>query len=214
LIFQSTKTFSDFEGANILSIFYLSRLSLLYFKVILILSNKNTTMIILLGYMGSGKSSVGRYLSKNKNLSYCDLDNYIEEKEKMSISEIFQSKGEIYFRKIEHLYLKDILRNKIYQILSLGGGTPCYAGNISLINARDIDSFYLKVDLDTLTERLFNQKGKRPLLNEVETKVELKGFIRKHIFEREYYYRQAKHILKVSNLSISDIASEILKTSE
>ena len=169
-------------------------------------------MIILLGYMGSGKSSVGRYLSQKKDLNYCDLDGYIEKKEGMSISEIFQSKGEIYFRKIEHLYLKDILRNKIYQILSLGGGTPCYAGNIDLINNQNIDSFYLKVDLDTLTERLFNQKDKRPLLNEIETKIELKDFIRKHIFEREYYYRQAKQILDVSSLSISEIADKILKS--
>jgi len=164
--------------------------------------------------MGSGKSSVGRYLSQNNRLSYCDLDDYIEEKEGMTISKIFQSKGEIYFRKIEHLYLKDILRDKICQILTLGGGTPCYAGNMDLINAKDIDSFYLKVDLDTLTERLFNQKDKRPLIKEIETKAELKDFIRKHIFEREFYYRQAKHIMKVSNLSIADIATEILKASE
>jgi shikimate kinase len=161
--------------------------------------------------MGSGKSSVGSYLNQKNDLSYCDLDDYIELKEKMSISNIFQSKGEIYFRKIEHLYFNEILTNKPYDILSLGGGTPCYAGNIDLIINQNIDSFYLKVDLDTLTERLFNQKDKRPLIKDIETKGELRDFIRKHIFEREYYYRQAKHILDVSSLSISEIADKILK---
>lgn len=167
-------------------------------------------MIILLGYMGSGKSSVGEFLCQNNKSSYCDLDDYIQKKEDMSISEIFQTRGEIYFRTIEHQYLKEILSEKTYDILSLGGGTPCYAGNINLIKKQNLDSFYLKVDLETLTERLFSQKNQRPLIKAIESKAALKDFIRKHLFEREFYYRQAKHIINVSNLSVDEISSHIL----
>jgi shikimate kinase len=168
-------------------------------------------MIILLGYMGSGKTSVGQYLNQKYNLSYCDLDNYIIEKEKLSISEIFKLKGEIYFRKKEHQYLKEVLNANKYDILALGGGTPCYAGNLDLLNSQNIESYYLKVNLETLTDRLFNQQNKRPLIKDIATKIDLKDFIRKHLFEREYYYRQAKHILDVSSLSVKEISMIILK---
>lgn len=171
---------------------------------------KHSNMIILLGYMGSGKSSVGQFIGQNNNLSYCDLDDYIQEKEDMSISEVFQTRGEIYFRTKEHQYLKEILNDKTYDILSLGGGTPCYAGNMDLIKNQNLDSFYLKVDLEKLTERLFNQKNDRPLITAIKSKAALKDFIRKHLFEREFYYRQAKHIINVSNFSVDKISGHIL----
>lgn len=170
-------------------------------------------MIILLGYMGSGKTSVGQKLSQDESLSYCDLDDYIVEKEKKSISDIFQSKGEIYFRKKEHQYLKEILDASKVDVLALGGGTPCYAGNMDLVKQEDHHSFYLKVNLETLTNRLFTEKDKRPLIKDIESKIELKDFVRKHLFEREYYYRQANHILNVSELSAEEISKEIMKLS-
>ena len=86
--------------------------------------------IVLLGYMASGKSTIGKQLSKKLSVQFLDLDDYISEKEQMSISEIFDKKGEVYFRLIEHKYLKAVLEKEEDFILSLGGGTPCYANNM------------------------------------------------------------------------------------
>lgn len=81
--------------------------------------------VVLLGYMGSGKSTVGIKLAKKLSLPLIDLDHFIEEKEQMSIGELFQNKGEIYFRKQEMSYLEFLLSSSEAMILSLGGGTPC-----------------------------------------------------------------------------------------
>ena len=167
-------------------------------------------MIILLGYMGSGKSSVGEYLNRKHNLSYCDLDNYIEKQEHKTIADIFKSEGEIYFRKIESQYLKEILKKNAVDVLSLGGGTPCYAGNMDIIKQHNAQSFYLKVDLKTLTQRLFLQKEERPLIAGIDSEDTLKDFIRKHLFEREFYYRQAHHIIDTTDLSVDMTAIRIL----
>ncbi len=169
-------------------------------------------MKILLGYMGCGKSSVAKELHQKYGLSYCDLDVYIKEKEKLKISDIFKEKGEIYFRKIEHEYLKEIIKTKTFDILALGGGTPCYADNMSLIKSiQNIKSIYLKIDLEDITQRLFDLRQKRPLIADIDDKNQLRDFIRKHLFEREFYYRQSDFILNTSNMTIDDIAKKILK---
>ena len=167
-------------------------------------------MIILLGYMGVGKSSVAKQLAKTLNLKYIDLDDFVEQKENKSISDIFKEKGEIYFRKIENQYLNELLSSKSYDILALGGGTPCYANNLELINANEHQSFYLKMDLTALTERLFRIKANRPLIAHILEPEEMKDFIRKHLFERQFYYLQAKHIIDVSRLSIEEVVEAIL----
>ena len=89
--------------------------------------------IILLGYMGSGKTTIGFQLAKKLYLDFTDLDEYIEKKEGKTISDIFADKGEIYFRKIEHTYLKQFISENNSYVLSLGGGTPCYSGNIDMV---------------------------------------------------------------------------------
>ena len=82
--------------------------------------------IILLGYMGSGKTTLGEAIAHLKNIPFIDLDSYIAEGEKLSVQEIFSSKGEIYFRKKEALYLQEVLQKEEDMVLSLGGGTPCF----------------------------------------------------------------------------------------
>src|SRR5690606_31864596 len=99
--------------------------------------------IVLVGYMGSGKTTIGKKLSKIINYEFIDLDAFIEEKENLTINEIFKTKGEIYFRKIEHLYFIDIINQSSNFILSLGGGTPCYANNHLKLKRSDITSIYL-----------------------------------------------------------------------
>ncbi|GAA4274513.1 shikimate kinase [Aquimarina gracilis] len=150
--------------------------------------------IVLMGYMGSGKSLIGNGLAKKMKLKYLDLDDYIEIQEKKSISDIFKEKGEIYFRKKESFYLKEVLERHKNCIISLGGGTPCFAGNLDIVkNNTNTQSIYLQTSLEELTKRLFEERNKRPLIAHLETQDELKDFIRKHLFERSFYYNQADY---------------------
>lgn len=110
--------------------------------------------IVLLGYMGSGKSFIGQKLAQKMNLKHYDLDEYIERKEQMSIAKIFSEKGEVYFRKIEHIYLKEIVNIDQNFVLSLGGGTPCYFNNMDMLLNNDIKTIYLKTSVTVLVERL------------------------------------------------------------
>jgi shikimate kinase len=166
--------------------------------------------VVLLGYMGSGKSSVAKELALQTGFEYIDLDNFIEENEQLKISEIFFQKGEIYFRRMERIYLEKLLQFQQPVVLSLGGGTPCYGDTMDLINQNpNVTSIYLSANVNTLTERLFKEKEKRPLISHLETREDLNDFIRKHLFERSFYYNQAETIIKTDGKSISEIVEEI-----
>ncbi|MGJ8593856.1 MAG: shikimate kinase [Aquaticitalea sp.] len=166
--------------------------------------------IILIGYMGSGKSTIGQNLSQTLNLDFLDLDNYIEEAEGASISDLFSTKGEIYFRKIENRYLKEIIRNENV-VISLGGGTPCYGNNMQIINeATNIKSLYLKASIPTLVDRLFNERAMRPMIAHLNTKDEMTEFIGKHLFERSYFYNQADATLTIDKKSVEEISAAIV----
>ena len=164
--------------------------------------------IVLLGYMGSGKSAIGSFLSEKLQIPFYDLDSEIEKIEQISIAKLFQTKGEIYFRKTENEVLKKILALEENFVLSLGGGTPCYYNNHELLNATGILSIYLKATTDTLVKRLMNEKNSRPLLHNQEENA-LRDFINKHLFDRNFYYHQANKIITVDNKSIEKIANEI-----
>ena len=164
--------------------------------------------VVLLGYMGCGKSVIGAFLSEKLQVSFYDLDNEIENVTQISISELFQTKGEIYFRKKENEVLKTFLDKKENFVLSLGGGTPCYFNNHELLQQDDVFSIYLKASTDTLVNRLINEKDKRPLLHN-QDEVTLKDFINKHLFDRNFYYHQATKIVTVDNKSVEQIANEI-----
>lgn len=170
--------------------------------------------IFLIGYMGSGKSTVGKLLAAQSQMDFLDLDTYIEEKEAMSVTELFAQKGEIYFRKKEHLYLKEILayvKDKPC-VVSLGGGTPCYAGNMDLLKASAVNTIYLNVALLDLVKRLWGNKVARPLLARFETKEGLEDYVRKHLFERGYYYNQANKVLKIEGtVTPQQIVDQILQ---
>lgn len=164
--------------------------------------------IVLLGYMGCGKSVVGAFLAKKLQFSFYDLDQEIEKATKQSITELFQSKGEIYFRKIENEILKQFLAKEENFVLSLGGGTPCYYDNHELLQQNEVFSIYLKASVDTLVNRLIKEKNQRPLLHN-QDEVSLKDFINKHLFDRNFYYHQATKIVNVDDKSVEQIANEI-----
>lgn len=166
--------------------------------------------IILLGYMGSGKSTVGALLAELLHLKHFDLDQIIEKKQGLTVAEIFKLKGELYFRKIEHVCFKELIESDERFVLSLGGGTPCYANNHIFFMAENVYSFYLKASIETLFQRLRNSDLTRPLLIEKD-KDELKDFIAKHLFDRIYYYYQAQNVVNIDNKSKIEIANEIFK---
>ena len=163
--------------------------------------------IVLLGYMASGKSTIGREISKKLDMKFIDLDNYISEQEKSSISDIFKVKGEIYFRKIESTYLTEILNFKERFILSLGGGTPCYGNNMELIQNSEVKSVYIQASIKTLVARLILEKSKRPLVAALENN-QITEFVAKHLFERRFFYEQASITVNIDNKSIAEIIAE------
>lgn len=170
--------------------------------------------IILLGYMASGKSTVGRLLAKIIGYKFIDLDNYIEKKEDKTISDIFNEKGEIYFRKVENTYLKELLIMDEKTVISLGGGTPCYANNMDLIKSqKNAVTFYLKTSLKEIVYRLRQEKGKRPIVADIDTEEALTEFVGKHLFERNPYYLRSDHIIdtdkKTAKTSIEEIIFEL-----
>lgn len=151
--------------------------------------------IILIGYMGSGKTTVGKVLSRELNLPFYDLDWYIENRMHKSIHQIFEEKGEEGFRKIERNLLHEVAEFENV-IISCGGGTPCFFDNIGYINQQG-ESVYLKCRADVLSAHLRMGKTIRPLLlNKTNEEVEL--FISEQLAQRESFYSQAKHIIDVS----------------
>lgn len=166
--------------------------------------------VVLVGYMGCGKSMIGKLLSEKTELNFLDLDEIIEKEENCTIKKIFECKGEVYFRKKEHLIFKDLMQNENSFILSLGGGTPCYSNNHELLLNENAVSVYLSASIDTLYSRLLLEKSKRPILAD-KSESELKDFIAKHLFDRSYYYNQSKFKVDVNNKSANEILLEILK---
>ncbi|QHI39178.1 Shikimate kinase [Kordia antarctica] len=164
--------------------------------------------ILLLGYMASGKSSVSKLLGKELGLSVLDLDDYIERKEEKTIREIFETKGEIYFRTKEHAYLKEILETKEAMIISLGGGTPCYANNMNLIHEYTKHTFYLQTSIPEIINRVKDEKAKRPLISAIADE-DLPEFIGKHLFERNAFYQQATHRILTDKKSVEELVQEI-----
>jgi len=166
--------------------------------------------IVLVGYMGSGKTTVGRIVANHLNIKFLDLDDYIEEGEAMSIPTIFETKGEIYFRKKEIEYLQKVFSNEDSFVLSLGGGTPCFGKNMEIINEQTANSFYLNVDINELTNRLKKEKSHRPMISHLEDE-KLTEFIGMHLFERSFFYNQAHQKIKSNNNTPTEIAEMIVK---
>ncbi len=166
--------------------------------------------IVLVGYMGSGKSEIGKLLSKHTNIPFYDLDNLIENQLEKSINQIFLEDGEVFFRKKEHEIFLAKMNSQESFILSLGGGTPCYANNHLLLQEENVSSIYLKASISTLASRLELGKSSRPLLKDL-TKEELNEYIAKHLFDRSFYYNQCKLNIIVDDKSPIEIVSEIEK---
>ena len=166
--------------------------------------------IILLGYMGCGKSTIANRLSKTTNIPFVDLDKIIEEKTNLSINQIFEQHGEIHFRKLEHEVFVELLNSPENLIIGLGGGTPCYANNHELLKGDNVFSIYLKASIETLFNRLVVNKDKRPLIAN-KNEEEMKEFIAKHLFDRSFYYNHAQHKVVVDGKTVEETVADILE---
>ena len=157
--------------------------------------------IILVGYMGSGKTTVGKALSKETGMMFYDLDCYIESRMRKSVSQIFAEKGEDGFRKIEYNMLHEVAEFEDV-IISCGGGTPCFFDNMDYLNQQG-DVVYLKATPETLYKHLLMAKIERPLLKG-KSADELIAYITEHLKERAPFYEKARHILDVNVLDEYD----------
>ncbi|MCD4746676.1 MAG: shikimate kinase [Bacteroidales bacterium] len=163
-------------------------------------------LIYLIGYMGSGKTTVGKRLAKKLCCDFIDLDALIEVRYHVSVNDLFKKYDENVFRKIEHNILKETFKLK-NTVISTGGGTSCFYKNIELINNNGI-SVYLKMHINSLLNRLENSKKPRPLLQNL-SQDKLKHYIIEQLKEREIYYNQSNIIVKGENADINEIINLI-----
>lgn len=147
--------------------------------------------IFLIGYMGAGKTTVGRKLAKEMNLSFIDLDLYIEGRYHRSIRQLFAERGEEAFRDIEKRLLHEVAEFEDV-LVSTGGGTPCFFDNMEFMNMAGI-TIYLKVSVDELASRLESCKQTRPVLQN-RSGEELRSFIKENLEARTAFYEKAKII--------------------
>jgi len=144
--------------------------------------------ITLIGFMGSGKTALGKRLSNELNLPLVDLDAYIENREQQSIATIFSERGEGHFREIETVALNELLQRENL-VLSCGGGTPCFHQNMEAIKSHSL-SIYLEANAGALVSRLAGAAETRPLIAG-KTPEELHQFVTTLLEQRAPYYQQA-----------------------
>ena len=153
------------------------------------------TRIILIGYMGAGKTTIGKALSKDLGVIFYDLDWYIESRMRKTVSQIFAERGEEGFRKIEYNLLHEVAEFEDV-IISCGGGTPCFFDNMDYLNQQG-QVVYLKADPEVLYKHLMMAKVERPLIKG-KSHDELLAFIREQLEKREPFYSKARYTLDVS----------------
>jgi shikimate kinase len=151
--------------------------------------------IVLIGYMGSGKTTVGKALGKEIGLPFYDLDWYIESRMRKKVSQIFAERGEEGFRVIERNMLHEVAEFEDV-VISCGGGTPCFFDNIDYLNSQ-AQVVYLRCEPEVLRKHLLMGKGDRPLLKG-KTPEELTDYIREQVEYREQFYTKARYTLDVS----------------
>ena len=163
--------------------------------------------IFLIGFMSSGKTTVGMELSKVLGYYFLDLDEYIETKHKRTIKQIFETRGEEHFRIIENEALKEVCSFNGDFVISSGGGTSCFYNNIDYMNRHGL-TVYLRLEVFTLVARLVESKIDRPLLWG-KTREELNDYIIRVLDERRKYYEKAQIIVDADSLEPTDLAKMI-----
>jgi shikimate kinase len=161
------------------------------------------TRIFLIGFMGSGKSTLGTKLARRIGYRFMDMDHLIEETAEMSIPEIFNEHGEEVFRKWEHDILLELCsREKL--VIATGGGAPCHSQMMNMMNVHG-STIYIQLSPEALKDRLIKSRTERPLIMG-KSEAELLDFITGLLEKRELFYGQAKYIVKGINLQAEELA--------
>lgn len=153
--------------------------------------------------MGSGKTTLGKKLANHLNKEFYDLDAEIEKQTQKSITELFENKGEAYFRKIEKEVLEKFCAEKENFVMALGGGTPCFYNNMELINKSGV-SIYINYNAGILASRLKSAKIVRPLVVG-KSEDELKLYIENTLLERAIFYTQSQFTINKDNIKVEDV---------
>ncbi len=169
-------------------------------------AGKMKPRIFLIGFMGSGKTTVGSQLARFLGYEFVDMDQLIEETAGMTVPGIFSELGEEVFRKWEHKILLELCkRDKV--VVATGGGAPCHGSMMPIMNEHGT-SVYIKLSPEALKDRLTNSKTERPLI-QGKTDQELLNFIRKLLDTRERFYNQATYIVDGFNLDAEWLAGHL-----
>ncbi|TAE52543.1 MAG: shikimate kinase [Bacteroidetes bacterium] len=165
-------------------------------------------MIFLIGFMGAGKTTLGRHAARRLNIPFTDLDEYIEAQQGCKVQDIFAEKGEAAFRALEAAALQEIHHSSATPgIIATGGGTPCYGDNLLMMKQMG-RVIYLRQDPAILTGRLREHKAERPLVAQVPD-AELGAFIRDLITKREAWYMQADVVLERGSLGLEGLLEQL-----
>jgi len=156
--------------------------------------------------MGSGKSTAGRKMASLLKWNYSDIDRIIEEREGCSVSDVFAMKGEGYFREAESEVLRS-LSTRSRTVVACGGGTPCNTGNMEMMKSTGV-VIYLKLPVETLTERLHRSKTVRPLVHGIG-KDEMTTRVEELLEGRSCWYEMADLIVDGQNETIDEITARV-----
>ncbi|MFO8129859.1 MAG: shikimate kinase [Bacteroidales bacterium] len=164
--------------------------------------------IFLVGFMGAGKTTVGRKLARKLDHDFYDTDHVFEEKFRYTIYNFFEHFGEDMFRKLEYGVLQDLIRNTSDVVISTGGGTPCFYDNMDIMNRSGI-TVYLTMHKSSLKQRLIRSKRPRPALKGMSEE-HMEKYIDELLDRRESYYSLARITVKGENCNVDDLCREIV----
>ncbi len=162
--------------------------------------------IYLIGYMGSGKTTVGHRLAKLMDYAFVDVDQLFEERYRLSISSFFEKYDETAFRQIEKELIEELSKESNI-VISTGGGAPCFFNNLEVMKKSGV-VVYLQMAVKSLVDRLLNAKKVRPILKDLSGE-ESYLFIDKQLSDREIFYKKANLIVKGESINIDTLANSI-----
>lgn len=172
-------------------------------------ARRDPAIVFLLGYMASGKTTLGRALAKALHCQFVDLDEYIERTCGKTVSQIFEDNGESHFRKLETEALEEISGglNNDRLIVACGGGTPCFADNMRIMNSTGL-TVWLDAPADVIIRRLVADRSARPLVKQLSAGGELEKYVIENLERRFPYYNRASAKFDSSRLECEEEITE------
>jgi shikimate kinase len=159
--------------------------------------------IFLIGFMGSGKTTLGKKIAARLGYSFIDMDKAIEQEQGKSIPDLFESHGEPEFRKIENEWLKNF--NGDHTVVATGGGAPCFQDNLETMKTKGL-TIYLHSSAENLAQRLYQSKSSRPLIEHVKTDLaQLADFVSFKLAERESFYKKSDLVFESFNVDMAKL---------